>query len=67
VTKYAENYEKFVHQRNEIIDKKSKSESIMVAAGMTRKILRFGPSITLIKTILSNTKSIIEGTHSESK
>jgi len=35
----------------------------MVAAGMTRKILRFGPSITLVRTIYNNCISLMKGTY----
>ena len=37
----------------------------MVAAGMTRKVLRFGPSITLVRTIYNNLMSLLKGTYSE--
>lgn len=33
----------------------------MTAAAMTRKVLRFGPSINCIKTIITNLKIIAEG------
>ncbi len=37
----------------------------MTAAGMTRKVLRFGPSITLIRTIYNNLISLMKGTYTE--
>jgi hypothetical protein len=36
----------------------------MTAAAMARKILRFGPSINCIKTIIINLKAIAEGKYS---
>ncbi len=47
------------------MDKRSKSESLMTAAGMARKVLRFGPSITLIRTIYNNLISLMNGTYTE--
>jgi hypothetical protein len=37
----------------------------MIAAGMTRKVLRFGPSITLVRTIIANVKALLTGAHTE--
>lgn len=50
-----------ISQRNIISAKKSKAESLMTAAAMARKILRFGPSINCIKTIIMNLKLIADG------
>lgn len=36
----------------------------MTAAAMARKVLRFGPSINCIKTIIINLKAIAEGKYS---
>ena len=61
VTKYAEQYEIMVSQRDIISGKKSKAESLMMASAMARKILRFGPSINCIKTIIINLQMIASG------
>ncbi len=37
----------------------------MVAAGMTRKVLRFGPSITLVKTIINNLIALTKKNYTE--
>jgi|JI10StandDraft_1071094.scaffolds.fasta_scaffold7358828_1 hypothetical protein len=50
-----------VSQRDVISKKKFKAEALMTAAAMTRKVLRFGPSIVCVKTILTNLKIIAEG------
>lgn len=47
--------------RESIESKKMKSESLMGAMGMTRKVLRFGPSINCIKTVIGNLKTIASG------
>lgn len=38
----------------------------MGAMAMTRKVLRFGPSINMVKTIITNLDSIVKGTNTES-
>ena len=35
----------------------------MGAAGMARKLLRFGPSINLVLTLIKNLKDIAEGNY----
>ena len=50
-----------VHDRDRIKAKQTKVNSLMGAVGMGRKILRFGPSIATIKTILINIKNIADG------
>ena len=37
----------------------------MGVTAMTRKVLRFGPSINMLKTIISNINLIIKGNHTE--
>lgn len=65
VTKYSEQYETMVSERGTLSSKKGKAESLMTAAALTRKVLRFGPSINCIKTIITNLKIIAEGKSSE--
>lgn len=50
-----------ISQRYHLMNKKSKAESLMTAAAMTRKILRFGPSINCVKTIILNLQAIASG------
>jgi len=50
-----------ISQRDVISGKKGKAEALMGAAAMARKILRFGPSINCVKTIILNLKAIAEG------
>jgi hypothetical protein len=50
-----------ISRRDVLSSKKSKAESLMGAAAMARKILRFGPSINCIKTIILNLKAIADG------
>lgn len=38
---------------------------MMVAAGMTRKVLRFGPSITLVRGIINNLIALMKGDYTE--
>lgn len=64
-TKYAEQYELIIAHRSTILEKKNKVESLMGAAAMARKILRFGPSINCIKTIILNLQAIASGKYSE--
>jgi hypothetical protein len=52
-----------IAHRDNLTAKKSKAESLMGAAAMARKILRFGPSINCIKTIIVNLQAIISGTY----
>lgn len=54
-----------ISQRSTISAKKTKAESLMSAAAMTRKILRFGPSINCIKTIIVNLQLIASGKYNE--
>jgi hypothetical protein len=54
-----------ISQRSELTAKKVKVESLMGAAAMARKILRFGPSINCIKTIILNLNAIASGKFSE--
>ena len=37
----------------------------MGAMAMTRKVLRFGPSITILKTIITNIDSLVKGSYTE--
>lgn len=50
-----------VAQRSTLSAKKGRAEALMTGAAMTRKILRFGPSINCIKTIIFNLKIIASG------
>lgn len=54
-----------VHQRDVLGQKKIKSESLMGAMSMTRKVLRFGPSINTIKTVINNLQLIASGEYDE--
>lgn len=38
---------------------------MMNAAGMTRKVLRFGPSFALVRTIINNCIALIQGNYTE--
>ena len=52
-----------IAQRDVLSAKKGKAESLMNAAAMARKILRFGPSINCIKTIIVNLQAIASGSY----
>ena len=36
---------------------------MMNAAGMTRKVLRFGPSFVLVRTIVNNCIALVKGNY----
>lgn len=65
MTKYSEQYEVMISSRATLSGKKAKAESLMTAAAMARKILRFGPSINCIKTIIVNLQLIASGKYTE--
>ena len=54
-----------IAQRSTLTEKKKKVESLMGAAAMARKILRFGPSINCIKTIIMNLQAMASGKYNE--
>lgn len=58
--------ELIISQRTELSAKKTKAESLMNAAAMGRKILRFGPSLNCIKTVILNLNLIASGKYKES-
>lgn len=54
-----------VADRNSLSTKKSKAEALMGVSGMTRKVLRFGPSINMVLTIIRNLQDIANGSITE--
>ncbi len=38
---------------------------MMNAAGMTRKVLRFGPSFAMVRTIVNNCIALVKGNYTE--
>ena len=50
-----------IADRNAIAERKQKVQSLMGATGMARKLLRFGPSINCVLTIIKYLKEIAGG------
>ena len=59
-TRYRDQFENIVSQRGTLKVKAEKSESLMGAMSMTRKVLRFGPSIVTVKTVINNVNDLLE-------
>ena len=49
-----------------MVGKIKKADSLAGSMSMARKVLRFGPSIAQVKTFITNTIQIIQGSNKES-
>lgn len=54
-----------ISKRDTLKNKQVKAAGMMDAAGMGRKILRFGPSIIILQTIINNLKTLAAGKSKE--
>lgn len=52
---YSELNEKEPHLRNELVSKIKKTDTMWGSMAMARKVLRFGPSISCVRTFILNT------------
>lgn len=62
---YIEQNDTQPHLRNSLLGKIKKTDSLATSMTMARKILRFGPSINCIKTVIMNTLELIQGKNKE--
>lgn len=49
-----------------MIGKIKKADALSGSMSLARKVLRFGPSINQVKTVILNTLTLLQGAHKES-